>query len=303
MRIGAGTGFAIITGATIVSVLLIASLVATFIRETSGIEERWGSRTMIERDADITNPAGDIADIPAETTDFTGPKLTGSGDHDNDGIPNGTETDTGVFDPANPNDTGTDPANPDTDGDGVADGIEIILGTDPTDPDSGGLPTVIIPEPGQPTAGVRLTFSVSKQARLLPSGGFSHYIQAPADGQSAVEFRIELAVTATGAPQNYTGGDLATVAVQDVLPRGLQRIAGSAYIIRGNGQREPLPGQLFSGYLIHITGNGTYQFTFGFSATVEEAGLWENVVRVYRVNFPLEGATDKAIVLGREVES
>ena len=139
MRIGAGTGFAIITGATIVSVLLIASLVATFIRETSGIEERWGSRTMIERDADITNPAGDIADIPAETTDFTGPKLTGSGDHDNDGIPNGTETDTGVFDPANPNDTGTDPANPDTDGDGLSDWEEaIIYETDPLKTDTDG---------------------------------------------------------------------------------------------------------------------------------------------------------------------
>lgn len=52
-------------------------------------------------------------------------------DRDEDTLPNGVETGTGVF--VNANDTGTSAALADTDGDGFDDGEEVAAGTDPND--------------------------------------------------------------------------------------------------------------------------------------------------------------------------
>ena len=51
-------------------------------------------------------------------------------DRDQDTLPNGVETNTGVF--VGPNDTGTDPTLTDTDGDGIDDATEVATGSDPT---------------------------------------------------------------------------------------------------------------------------------------------------------------------------
>ncbi len=53
-------------------------------------------------------------------------------DRDEDTLPNGVETGTGIF--VNANDTGTSPALADTDGDGFDDPDEVAQGTDPNDP-------------------------------------------------------------------------------------------------------------------------------------------------------------------------
>ena len=53
-------------------------------------------------------------------------------DRDEDSLPNGTETNTGVF--VDANDTGSNPALADTDGDGFEDGVEVASNTDPNDP-------------------------------------------------------------------------------------------------------------------------------------------------------------------------
>jgi hypothetical protein len=53
-------------------------------------------------------------------------------DRDEDDLPNGVETGTGVF--IDGDDTGTNPALSDTDGDGFDDGIEVLAGTDPNNP-------------------------------------------------------------------------------------------------------------------------------------------------------------------------
>jgi len=62
---------------------------------------------------------------------------TGSGtrigiDRDRDTLPNGVETNTGVF--LGPGDTGTSPFSMDTDGDGFNDDVEVTFGSDPNDP-------------------------------------------------------------------------------------------------------------------------------------------------------------------------
>ncbi len=48
-------------------------------------------------------------------------------DSDGDGLPDGAETNTGIW--VSASDTGTDPINPDTDGDGLSDGVETNTGT------------------------------------------------------------------------------------------------------------------------------------------------------------------------------
>ena len=54
-------------------------------------------------------------------------------DTDNDGLLDGVETGTGIYN--GPNDTGSDPNNWDTDEDGVDDGTEVRLGFNPVDPE------------------------------------------------------------------------------------------------------------------------------------------------------------------------
>ena len=300
MRIGAGTGLAITVGAAAVGILIIASAGATFIRETSGIEERWGTRTLAERDAELNNPAHDIPDIPGETTDFISPKVTGPGDHDNDGLPNSTETGTGVFDPTNPEDTGTDPTNPDTDGDGVADGIEVILGTDPTDPNSGGILTPAIPTEEKPE-GLKYVYGPTKQVRLAPDGSYVHSVEAYADHQTQVDFKVDVSVGVIlppGADFGSLPAKLATFIVDDLFPNGLKPVQGSYYIIYGqSGQPQRIAGWMGDYRIDVYSSNPVVTLTFGVSATVEEVGLWENIARVRLEHFPLEGTTDKAIVV------
>ncbi len=72
-------------------------------------------------------------------TNFATVRIEGDLDTDFDGLPDYAETDSGIY--IGPNDTGTDPNDPDTDGDGLADGLEVReLKSNPllTDTDSDG---------------------------------------------------------------------------------------------------------------------------------------------------------------------
>src|SRR2546425_542929 len=53
-------------------------------------------------------------------------------DTDQDGLPDNVETGTGIY--VGPNDTGTDPLRVDSDGDGFADGQEVVHNSDPNNP-------------------------------------------------------------------------------------------------------------------------------------------------------------------------
>ena len=66
-------------------------------------------------------------------------------DSDSDGLLDGVETETGVFNSVS--DTGTDPSNPDSDNDGFNDGEETSAGSDPNDPNSIPTEPVQIPIP------------------------------------------------------------------------------------------------------------------------------------------------------------
>jgi hypothetical protein len=65
------------------------------------------------------------------------------GDDDGDGLPDGVESDTGIY--ASPGNTGTDPLDPDSDGDGFEDGGEVVAGTNPNDPSSHPVAPVPVP--------------------------------------------------------------------------------------------------------------------------------------------------------------
>ena len=121
MRIGAGGIVALAVGGIIVTGIILAGSVGRSARETSGMEERWGTRSMAERDRDFMNPLEQIAGL-IDGNSTTGPSAD---DQDGDSIPDADEAS-----------IGTDPTKPDSDGDGFWDGIEVLAGTDPADPDS-----------------------------------------------------------------------------------------------------------------------------------------------------------------------
>jgi hypothetical protein len=58
-------------------------------------------------------------------------------DRDEDTLLDGVETNTGIF--VDATDTGTDPALADTDGDGLGDAEEVLMGSDPNNPPDASL--------------------------------------------------------------------------------------------------------------------------------------------------------------------
>jgi hypothetical protein len=80
-------------------------------------------------------------DVPSVDLDGDGIANVLDDDDDGDGLPDGAETDTGIF--VSGGDTGTDPLIPDSDGDGFEDGSEVVAGSDPNDPSSFPAPTPV----------------------------------------------------------------------------------------------------------------------------------------------------------------
>lgn len=73
-------------------------------------------------------------DIPSVDLDGDGIANVLDDDDDGDGLPDGVESNTGIF--VSASDTGTDPLDADSDGDGFEDGSEVVAGADPNDPSS-----------------------------------------------------------------------------------------------------------------------------------------------------------------------
>jgi len=119
LRFGSLAGLGIIIVGTVAAAAIIASVVSTYARETSGMTERWSGKTVAQRDCGQGIPTQQLAGTIAPDAN---PCAITADDTDGDGISNDEEKT-----------YGTDPNNPDTDGDGWGDGVEILNGTSPTD--------------------------------------------------------------------------------------------------------------------------------------------------------------------------
>lgn len=94
MNTGFGGIFAIAISGTLLVALVFTLSVSTFLRETSGDQERWQSQTAQGRSG-LANTAGDLG-LPGNNPGR--PDLPPDGDEDGDGVPNGEDPD-----PTNPN--------------------------------------------------------------------------------------------------------------------------------------------------------------------------------------------------------
>ncbi len=94
----------------------------------------------LPRPIDLSSGALDEPDVVTVVSAFpfrSRPRNPALVDSDDDGLSDGSETNSGVF--VSPTDTGTDPLDVDTDSDLIEDGEEVLsVGSDPTNPDSDG---------------------------------------------------------------------------------------------------------------------------------------------------------------------
>jgi len=273
---GPGVGLTVILAGVTLIAITIAVLTVTFMRETSGIEERWGSRTMAQRQQDLLDPIAALAGqsgYEANISSGTNPRPHG-GDHDGDGIPDNEELGNGS--PAGP---GTDPANPDTDGDGVADGIEKQRGTNPNDPNDGGLQS---PLPAQPAPTQELIVDNLYKVVRYNQEVFSHLVEVPLN--STIHFKINIDLINQGG--SHTLLILDTLPASFVFQTGLMTIDGATTpLTRPQLIRQEVP--------ITRTGRSTIILLFDVQATA--IGGFANSVEAYEVGAP-GGPSDKAFV-------
>ncbi len=250
---------------------LIAVLTVTFTRETTGIEERWGSRTAEERQTDLLDPISILAKNKNYQSNVSGNKSirpTGSSDHDNDGLTNDIEISLGI-----------DPANPDTDGDGVLDGIEKELGTNPNDPKEGGLAPV--PQTTTPTSTPNQLVITRLSKTAIVGGRPVHFVTLPVG--STIQFRIRAEATNLGGSH--------TLVLEDKIPNSFHDFTGTIQV--NNSPTSKITKNSLSRYVIRVSPNTqTVVVEINFSVTATAVGNWENIANIYKPN-ELDGLSDK----------
>lgn len=130
---GGGTGSVLIETRDATASLLARAAAGERVSFAVSDPERLGIVLDGTPELEFFDPAED-SDQDGLTNDLeiaagTDPRLP---DTDGDGLADGVETGTGIF--VGPGDTGTAPLDPDTDNDGAGDGLEVQVGTDPVDP-------------------------------------------------------------------------------------------------------------------------------------------------------------------------
>jgi len=250
-----------------------ASFIATFQRETSGIESRWLYRDQSQR-AELVSAISTLGiDANLSGRGSLDPTIGDpDGDYDGDGIPNQDDP---------------DPTNPDSDGDGTSDGAEVEAGTDPTDPNDGGIdrPPQAPPGPLPPITGGLLRFDyVVKQVSDMDETWSSAVTTLPGE---TVNFEIELRVTNPDAQTH-------SLTIEDRLSAGLS--ASSIIITLPGGQPTPANSSLKYVYPIPT---GVHMFHLAFSAVVRGSGVLVNEVVAYQTDLPSNRLSDVVFIFSK----
>lgn len=258
-----GLGAFILTfvGAPLIGATIMAGVYQAFLRETTGIFERWGSDQTIEQQEALIAAAAAI-DIDPNLSGREDASLTGADNHDQDCLTNEEELNLGL-----------DPRNPDTDGDGVDDCIEISSETDPNDPNDGGIGPVsdptIVDGPGQ-----------LYLDNIIKTVNGKH--QVTVEMGATVSFHIHVDAFVDGS------GDF-NIIVKDPLPAGLRFIEG----------RLGESGQTFTTYPGEWTfnlGSGSNQIDIFFTAEVMTSGTITNTATAQDQNNSLNQTHDTAYI-------
>jgi hypothetical protein len=245
--------------------IVIAGIFQSFLRETTGIFERWNNQT-IEQQQNLIAAASNI-DLPVNDSGRVDGVLIGADNHDGDCLTNAEETD-----------INTDPRNPDTDGDGQDDCSEIAGGTDPTDPTDGGIgpvpPVVVNP----PTDATRVYIG-----KVVKTVNGVHLLETISG--ATVGFHIHIEATLSGPDQR-------ALIVKDVLPGSLRFIQGRI----GDGPDAQTFTTWESERRFNLNNPGKHIIDIYFTTEILAAGLISNTATVYELNNSLNVLEDTAFI-------
>jgi len=232
---------------SIIGIVIIATIIATFQRETTFINTKFIDKQWAEIDATYSDP---VFGLP-ESSNYSNNNYPGTGGN---GVFLGDDADFDGLSNTQEQALGTDVNDPDTDDDGTSDGIEILLNTDPTDPTSGGL--AYIPYTGAGT-GLgsndkppvdKLSLNVFyKQVRNITKGETTWQNSTNADFGDTVNFLIHFELT------NPSLSASLSATITDHLGKGLQYIDDSGFIQIMDGEPKPLPPLWVNGHPLEIT--------------------------------------------------
>lgn len=176
---GLGAFLLALVGIPIIASTLMAGIYQSYVRETTGIFERWGLESSLDQRQALVDAAANI-EIDPNDSGRDDSDLQPNDNHDGDCMTNGEEVALGL-----------DPRNPDTDGDGVDDCIEIDNKTDANDPTDGGIgpvDTTAAPEGTGQLYLDQLTKTVNGQHSVTVAPGdivsFHIHVDAYVDGGS-----------------------------------------------------------------------------------------------------------------------
>lgn len=224
--------------------ILLASVMSHYQRETTSIEEKYQYRSADEIDATYNDPLAKISNSAYYNDDVT-PHSTGiiglflKDDQDHDGLTNSDEISTYK----------TDPQNPDTDGDGTSDGIEILLGTDPSDKASGGVgfpPAPVILPPPIIYYDQLFINSLQKKVKNLGNPNEEWSLVTNAKFSDNVAFKIDAELTNPSTDQTFSA------IFSDQLGKNLQYVEKKGYIRINQGTSQELPDSWLAGYAVSI---------------------------------------------------
>jgi hypothetical protein len=255
---------------TFVAVILTASLISSYQRETTSVEDKYTNRSSAEIDATYHQSYLDIGLINQDG--FYNDNIVG--DKEVEGSPIATQASNNPTDfdeDGIPNATDPDPRNPDSDGDGLIDGKDPA----PADPTAGKTDTPPTPpEPGPVAqAGELKIGEFYTNVRNLSRGAthWESYTQAKPGDQLAFIIYAELTNTSSYAEYEAT--------ITDQLQATHLKYTGSATIEINNGDAQALGGEgWMNGYTIKVPAGQTKLVTIRFNATADLKTLNQVVV-------------------------